>query len=91
MFARLGISPWLQRDALGHQDVATTEGYTHLAIEEQRPAHEQLSSALPIADTVMASPRRATRINKAPRAAAHSAEITRGATRAQGRRFRRKA
>jgi integrase len=103
LFARLGVSPWLQRDAMGHQDVATTEGYTHLAIEEQRPALEQLSAALPIAAAVMEPHKRARRTKKDrggeqgsgpigvtenPR---NSLMLTRGATMIPGRQFRRKA
>lgn len=58
LFAALGINPWLHRDAMGHADLSTTEGYTHLQIEAQRPAHEQLSAILPIGVAVMRPGRR---------------------------------
>jgi integrase len=91
LFARLGVSPWLQRDAMGHQDVTTTEGYTHLDIEEQRPAMEQLSAALPIAAAVIDPPRRAKRTIKAKSSATPAAvDATRGATALPGRPFRRR-
>lgn len=61
IFARLQVNPWLHRDAMGHQDLTTTAGYTHLQIEEQRPAFEQLSAELPIASIVTAPERRARR------------------------------
>jgi integrase len=61
MFARLGVTPWLGRDALGHQDVTTTDGYTHLQLEDQRVALEQLSAAMPIAAIVTAPASRARR------------------------------
>lgn len=59
LFAALGVNPWLHRDAMGHADLSTTEGYTHLQIEAQRPAHEQLSAVLPIGAAVMRPGRRA--------------------------------
>src|SRR6185503_17658533 len=61
LFARLGVSPWRGRDALGQRDLTTTDGYTHLQLEEQRVALEQLSAALPIADLVVNGPRRMKR------------------------------
>lgn len=61
LFARLGVSPWLGRDALGQRELTTTDGYTHLQIQEQRVALEQLSAALPIAELVVNGPRRAKR------------------------------
>jgi integrase len=62
ILARLGVNPWLHRDVLGHQDLATTDGYTHLQLEEQRAPLEQLSAALPIAPIVMRPERRASRV-----------------------------
>lgn len=61
ILARLAVNPWLQRDALGHRDLSTSAGYTHLLVEEQRSALEALSAELPIADVVTAPQRRATR------------------------------
>jgi integrase len=65
LLAKLGVNPWIHRDALGHQELTTTDGYTHLQIEEQRQAHEQLAAALPIAAVVNAARHRAARL-KAP-------------------------
>lgn len=64
ILARLKVNPWIGRDAIGHRDLATTEGYTHLLIEEQRPVLEQLSAALPMQEIVTAPRRRASRIHK---------------------------
>lgn len=61
ILARLKVNPWLGRDAIGHEDLETTEGYTHLEVEEQRPVLEQLSAALPIAGAVMRPELRASR------------------------------
>jgi integrase len=61
ILARLNVNPWLGRDVIGHEDLETTEGYTHLQLEEQRPVLEQLSTALPIAEIVMRPQRRASR------------------------------
>lgn len=65
ILARLQVNPWLQRDVLGHQDLATTDGYTHLQVEEERAPLEQLSAALPIAAVVTHARQRATRTKTA--------------------------
>jgi len=106
IFARLKVNPWLQRDAMGHQDLATTAGYTHLQLEEQRPVLEQLAAALPVAAIVTKAQRRAVRLKPASAAAggpvggwadgtpqfrAENRGLTRGGAFVPGRPFRRKA
>jgi len=101
ILARLNVNPWLQRDVLGHQDLSTTEGYTHLLVEEQRAPLEQLSAALPIASIVTRPEHRATRrrddtVAGAPptdtaRNAQTSAVIARQIVRVPGRPFTKKA
>jgi len=97
ILARLNVSPWLQRDVLGHQDLATTEGYTHLLVEEQRAPLEQLSAALPIASIVTRSDTRASRSNPgAPRSGSsrNAPELSgpdRATGQAHGRPFTRKS
>lgn len=66
ILAGLQVNPWLHRDVMGHADLATTDGYTHLQLEEQRPVFEALSAELPIASVVTAPQRRASRIPPAP-------------------------
>jgi len=65
MLAELGIAEEQRRLVMGHSDIRTTQGYTHL-----RPLHERaplaaLSKAVPIADSVQgpvqARPRKTTR------------------------------
>jgi len=93
ILARLNVSPWLQRDVLGHQDLSTTEGYTHLLVEEQRAPLEQLSAALPIASIVTRADTRASRSHAgAPRSgssqnAPEISGLTRRPRRATGRPF----
>lgn len=104
LFATLGVNPWAGRDAMGHEDMETTDGYTHLALEDQRVALESLSAALPIAAIVTRPGRRAARRTTAtaggptggPAAATHgnaqqSTSVTRGARAIVGRPFARKA
>lgn len=99
MFARLGVTPWLGRDALGHQDVTTTDGYTHLQLEEQRIALEQLSAALPLAAIVTQPQARARRTQGVVRGPGSETDqnpqqttgLTRGALVIAGRPFVRKA
>ena len=104
IFARLQINPWLQRDAMGHQDLQTTAGYTHLQLEEQRPVLEQLAGELPVAAIVTKAQRRAVRTKaETARGAvggplesgasdqARSRGVTRGAALVPGRPFRRNA
>jgi integrase len=103
LLARLGVNPWLQRDTIGHQDLATTAGYTHLQVEEQRPAVEQLSATLPIADVVTQRRRRAPKRAESARGHVRGPQgsdgafsedlrtLTRGALMTPGRPFRRKA
>lgn len=61
LMARLGVNPWIHRDSIGHRELTTTDGYTHLQVEEQREAHEQLAAALPIVGVVTAPRQRAAR------------------------------
>jgi hypothetical protein len=45
---------------MGHRDIATTQRYTHLRPVHEIPAHERLADAVPIADLVTASRKRAS-------------------------------
>lgn len=102
LLARLGVNPWLQRDAIGHRDLTTSAGYTHLQIEEQRPALEQLSAVLPMTDLVTAPKQRASRQKTASgrplgipsdpstQKPEETRTLTRGALFAGGGRLRRK-
>ena len=100
IFARLKVNPWLHRDAIGHRDLQTTAGYTHLQIEEQRPAFEQLSAELPLLEIVTKPERRAVRkavgdpVGPRDLAASKSAQtrtLTRGTVIVPGRQFARKS
>lgn len=75
VLARLKVNPWLGRDVIGQDKLETTEGYTHLELEEQRPVLEQLSDAFPIASTVMRLDRRARRLRAASDAGAPAGAI----------------
>jgi hypothetical protein len=44
---------------MGHRNIATTQRYTHLKPVHEIPAHERLADAVPIADLVTASRKRA--------------------------------
>ena len=46
---------------MGHRDIATTQRYTHLRPVHEIPAHERLADAVPIADLVTATRKRAPR------------------------------
>lgn len=104
ILARLQVNPWLGRDAIGHKDLETTAGYTHLLTEEQRPVLERLSAALPVEKIVTAPQRRAVRKHRArswgelkgpPAEGVEKPEriaaIRRGALTRPGRPFTRKA
>jgi integrase len=70
LLARLGVSPLLHQQLMGHGDFATTRGYTHLEADDQRLAAEQLSQAVDIASVVIAKAprvRRAERLSGAER------------------------
>jgi integrase len=98
IFARLKVNPWVQRDAMGHQDLQTTAGYTHLQVEEQRPALEQLSAELPLLHIVTKPQRRAVRtvgqvagpVDPASQKHAQKRAVTRGAMMTIGAPYRRK-
>ena len=100
IFARLKVNPWLHRDALGHQNLQTSEGYTHLEVEEQRPAFEQLSGELPLLGIVTKPQQRASRTPVGKTAGPHDpampkyaqiSAVTRGVRVARGRQFARKS
>jgi integrase len=59
--AELDISPEKRQKAMGHEDMATTNRYTHLRPTVEAPVLEQLSAALPIADLITRPGRRASR------------------------------
>jgi integrase len=61
LLRKVGVDPFLQRDFMGHEHLATTALYTHVSPEELAPAAEQLSAALPISDLVTLPRRRARR------------------------------
>lgn len=61
LLARLGTTPALHQRVMGHQDGATTAGYTHLEPDDERPALERLASQVGIQDAVTSGPTRATR------------------------------
>ena len=44
----------------GHRNIATTQRYTHLRPVHEIPAHERLADAVPIADLVTATRKRAS-------------------------------
>ena len=44
---------------MGHRNIATTQRYTHLRPVHEIPAHERLADAVPIADLVTATRKRA--------------------------------
>ena len=45
---------------MGHRNIATTQRYTHLRPVHEIPAHERLADAVPIADLVTVSRKRAS-------------------------------
>ena len=45
---------------MGHRNIATTQRYTHLRPVHEIPAHERLADAVPIADLVTATRKRAS-------------------------------
>jgi integrase len=54
--AALGVPEALRREAMGHQDLATTQIYTHLAAQHQREPLAQLANATPLDDLFVTRP-----------------------------------
>jgi hypothetical protein len=80
LLAELGISDELRRVVMGHTDIRTTQGYTHL-----RPLHERaplaaLSDAMPLQGTVQGPRLVASRKTEEKRASSHAGR-TRGRAR----------
>lgn len=61
LLAELDVSEAKRKSVMGHEHIATTQKYTHLRPVHEVPIVEQLSTALPIDDLVMARRRRAVR------------------------------
>jgi integrase len=52
--AALGVPEGLRKETMGHQDLATTQIYTHLAAQHQREPLAQLAAVTPLADLFVA-------------------------------------
>jgi integrase len=50
----------IRKEVMGHRNIATTQRYTHLRPIHEIPAHERLADAVPIADLVTATRKRAS-------------------------------
>jgi integrase len=61
LLAELGEPEAIRKEVMGHRDIATTQRYTHLRPVHEIPAHERLADAVPIADLVTVSRKRAPR------------------------------
>jgi integrase len=59
LLAELGEPEAIRKEVMGHRNIATTQRYTHLKPVHEIPAHERLADAVPIADLVTASRKRA--------------------------------
>ena len=59
LLAELGEPEAIRKEVMGHRNIATTQRYTHLRPVHEIPAHERLADAVPIADLVTASRKRA--------------------------------
>jgi integrase len=60
LLAELGEPEAIRKEVMGHRDIATTQRYTHLRPVHEIPAHERLADAVPIADLVTMSRKRAS-------------------------------
>jgi integrase len=60
LLAELGEPEAIRKEVMGHRDIATTQRYTHLRPVHEIPAHERLADAVPIADLVTVSRKRAS-------------------------------
>jgi integrase len=58
--AELGEPEAIRKEVMGHRNIATTQRYTHLRPVHEIPAHERLADAVPIADLVTATHKRAS-------------------------------
>ena len=61
LLAELGEPEAIRKEVMGHRNIATTQRYTHLRPVHEIPAHERLADAVPIADLVTATRKRASR------------------------------
>jgi integrase len=59
LLAELGEPEAIRKEVMGHRNIATTQRYTHLRPVHEIPAHERLADAVPIADLVTATRKRA--------------------------------
>ena len=60
LLAELGEPEAIRKEVMGHRNIATTQRYTHLRPVHEIPAHERLADAVPIADLVTATRKRAS-------------------------------
>jgi integrase len=60
LLAELGEPEAIRKEVMGHRNIATTQRYTHLRPMHEIPAHERLADAVPIADLVTATRKRAS-------------------------------
>ncbi|MGH9162395.1 MAG: tyrosine-type recombinase/integrase, partial [Vicinamibacteraceae bacterium] len=61
LLAELGEPEAIRKEVMGHRNITTTQRYTHLRPLHELPAHERLAGAVPIADLVTASRKRAAK------------------------------
>lgn len=61
LLAELDVPAERRQAVMGHTSIETTQQYTHLRPEHERPTVEALSAAMPIADLVTQPRRRAER------------------------------
>ncbi len=61
LLAERGVSEKKRQQTLGHENLATTQRYTHMKPVHEIAAHDELSDALPIDDLVTVLWRRASR------------------------------